>query len=208
MKNAIFAFLVTVYICAANAWAGYSEAVAAATKADYAGAYQQFSQLADKGDTDALVNMAILTGESCGLNKPPALGNDLICKAAGADNVHARFFAALSAMFAAPVCPTLKFTENEFPALTLASATRGNVAAMLWSGKIYENGRQRDPIRAYAWYTLAIERGAPEAQEEVDNLAPRLSADDRARAKELAAKLDIDAPTSKLLFEPCRSQRR
>jgi len=40
MKNAIFAFLVTVYICAANAWAGYSEAVAAATKADYAGAYQ------------------------------------------------------------------------------------------------------------------------------------------------------------------------
>lgn len=114
MKNAILASTAMLYVCATNAWAGYPEAVAAAAKGDYAGAYEQFSQLADKGDTDALVNMSVLNG-SCGLNKPPASGDDLICKAANAGNVHARFLAALGTLFAAPVCPSLKSLTPSFP---------------------------------------------------------------------------------------------
>jgi hypothetical protein len=79
---------------------------------------------------------------------------------------------------------------------------------MLWSAKIYENGRPRDPIRAYAWYILAFKRGAPEIQEDADNLGQRLSADERARAKELAARLDAETPRAQLLLDPCSSKRR
>ena len=207
MKNAILAFTAMLYVYATHAWAGYPEAVAAAAKGDYVGAYEQFSRLADKGDTDALVNMSLLNG-SCALNKRPASHDDLICKAANAANVHGRFFAALSSLFAAPVCPTLKFAKDEFPAISLASATRGNVAAMLWSAKIFENGRPRDPIRAYTWYILAIKRGAPEIQEDADNLGQRLSADERARAKELAARLDAETPRAQVLLDPCNPKRR
>ena len=180
--------------------------MAAAEKGDYARAYQEFSELADKGDTDALVNMSILTDESCGLNKPPDLPSELICKAVAANNVHARFLAALGSMFAAPVCPKWTFAQNDFLAVTLASAAQGYVSAMLWSAKIYENGHAPDSVRAYAWYTVASKRGESEAQQEADRVAKRLSIDERARAKGLAETLDHDTPSARLLSErePCR----
>jgi TPR repeat protein len=207
MKTGNLVFCLIPYIVASSVWAAYPDALAAAERGDYAGAYQQFSELAEKGNTDALVNMWLLTEESCGLKKSPALADELICKAVSAGNVHARAWAALSNMFAAPLCPTWTFNQGEFPAITLASAMRGNVAAMLWSGKIYENGGTPDPVSAYAWYTLASKRGASEAQEDADSIAKRLSVDDRVRAQELAEKLDRDTEKAQVLFEPCRSKR-
>lgn len=45
MKNAILAFTAMLSVYATHAWAGYPEAVAAAAKGDYVGAYEQFSHL-------------------------------------------------------------------------------------------------------------------------------------------------------------------
>jgi TPR repeat protein len=227
MKILVTAVSLCGLACAVDAWAGYPEAMAAYGRGDYAAAYQQFSELAKQGDTDALLGMAALSEPSCGLGKPPDSDNELICKAAEANNVHAKFLVAASVAWAAPICGKTAIPEGqvsessrrkahaefeaEYRTLAFASAAHGNPLAMLWSAQYYERlSAPPDLVRAYAWYALTAKRLPRDAPiDDAERVAKQLSADERLRASELFEKLDRDTPIAGLIVgEPCPVKRR
>ncbi len=68
-------------------------------------------------------------------------------------------------------------------------AEQGEPYAQLTIGEIYMEGAgvEQDLIQAYAWFAVALHQGVDEAEAIIDHLLSKLSADDQAQAKAMAA---------------------
>ncbi|MFQ5984322.1 MAG: tetratricopeptide repeat protein [Alphaproteobacteria bacterium] len=76
------------------------------------------------------------------------------------------------------------------------AAEQGEVIAQINLGELYATGRgvAKDDVLAYMWFSLAAADGHPYAEVARDELAPRMTPDQVARAEELARAWTPKAP--------------
>jgi hypothetical protein len=76
------------------------------------------------------------------------------------------------------------------------AAEAGVAQAQFNLGLLCENGWgvEKDPVQAYRWYSAAAKGGDPGAGQALERLAPTMSADDLARAKELVSQAAAGKP--------------
>jgi len=182
---------------------GVSDGTSAYLARDYARAVREFSEAGDRGDGVALMNLSLMYSVGCGANADQRKSEEFLGRAANAGEPTAKFMLELAAMFGTG---KHRFDEAEYRKAVDAAAERGFPLAMLYKGKTYESSRERpDPIRAYAWYSLAAKRAPePMLREDIDRLKGNLSSEDLARAESLTAKLDAQTSKSPLVAtRPC-----
>ena len=192
--------LVGCWACASN-----DDGLAAFQRRDYATAIAQFSNAAKQGDSNALVNLAIIEdGGSCVIAENHEESVKLLQQAAEADNSTAKVVLMLGRMWGIGRSgPETSMTE--FQRLLHESAEQGFPLAMLVLGQFYERmAAPPDQVKAYAWYGLAARRGINETtivsiNDEGARIANKLSPDERALGNKLIEQLDKQTPASKVI---------
>lgn len=194
-----------MFTFAGEVWADYSNGMAAYARGDYKTAYREFMDAADHGESDALMNLAFMAGQPrCG-PKMPGEEEELLCKAAEAKNYTAKFMVHYARLWGRSFCESEGGNQPEgignFIDLAEAAAEQGFPMAMVASAQAYENvTKPADPVRAYAWYTVAARRGLKNPnQDDSARVAATLTPEETIRGQQLAEQLDAKTPKSRLI---------
>ena len=213
--------IILVLFCC-ETWAGNPEGLAAVARCDYPTACREFSDAASRGDSNALLNLGLIS-DNCG---EPQLGDERICKAAKANNAAAKFLVTLAAAWAAPIrgCEEKSLRNNleelkQFEQLAMAAAETGDPLAMSLAGRSFErSSNPPDLFHAYVWYEMAFRRThdrdtglrlneKDHARMDRDRVASKLNAQELERSTRLAEEMDRKIPPSRVLQGPPSCQR-
>jgi TPR repeat protein len=214
-----FVALVSAVVMAASSVAGaeqaragpsvaYDNAMAAYQRGDYSNAYREFFTAAKQGDDDALVSLWQMADGGCG--SPPEEVSTLLKTNFGRGNATSRFLWAYAAYEGGAATKEQTMALSASPPLVEASAREGFPFAMFMTGNFYMGPTSllvrapRDPLQAFAWYSLAIRRGWSTKfldDLDVEGLARKigLSPEQITRGKELTDQLDKEVPKSRLI---------
>lgn len=179
-----FAVFTSILFCAGlSAAADLAVGKQAYEKKDFAAAFKELSPLAEQGNAEA----QFLLGEMYWTGQGVLKDNDRAIKwltaSATQGNANAQFF-----MGSYYLLPHLDITQG-LKWLRL-SAEQGNQDAQLLLGKSYMEGNRelpRDPIQGEMWLTLAAKDNLPFYQGELAAAERRISPDQVAKGKALAA---------------------
>ncbi len=166
-----------------SAGADLASAKRAYEQKDFAGAFKEFTSLADQGNADAqlFLGKMYLTGE--GVLKDPDQAIKWFKASGEQGNADAQFF--LGSIYLLPhknVAEGLKWLR--------LSADQGNQDAQLLLGQAYTNGNQelrRDPVQADMWLRLAAENNLPFYRAQLVSAERRMNSVQIAKGKALAA---------------------
>lgn len=190
----LLALCVAAPLCADTA-AG----VAAWEAGDYAQAVREWQAPAAAGDADAQFNLAQAYRMGRGVEADPGKAEQLYAAAAAQGNLQA-----------ADNYGILLYLRGEKKAaipLLVGAATREDPRAQYLLGTAYFNGDgiARDWPRAYAYMSLASKAGLEQARGSLSNMETYLSADDRKKARELAARLGPPALATASVAPPAKA---
>lgn len=138
-------------------------------------AVKWFRNAANQGDTKAGTLLAQMYGEGLGVPKDFDESSKLLLKAAEQGEVTAQKYLAFMLAFQNKITESQNWTRK--------AAEQGDRWGQRGLGLLY---RGKDKVRAYMWYTLAVEQGSKRASKERDAVARGMSADQIAEAKKLA----------------------
>jgi len=201
----VFATLGALAVTPAHA--GFNEGVTAYQRGDFPAAVKEFKAAAAKGDSDALIELALLHGMGCGVARSAKDAARYMSDAAAANNPAAKYFLAIGSVQKQGPSP-----ESE--RLVRQSAEAGFPLAMAALGRIYQNApnAEDDLMLGYAWSSLALRRHKerphmdllPEGEaqlveRELLELSRTFSPWDLATARQMLSRLDRRTPRSKVV---------
>lgn len=161
------------------------------TRGDYAAAIREWQPLADKGDADALFNLAQAYKLGRGVRQDLARAEDLFGKAAAQGHIQASDNYGL-----------LLFQRGQraqaLPYVT-AAADRGDPRAQYLLGISHFNGDNvpKDWVRAYALVSLAQQSGLEQARIALAQMDQYVPLDQRQQAAALATELSSQAEATR-----------
>ena len=166
---------------------------------DYAGAVAEWRPLAERGDADALFNLGQVyrlgRGVDVDLDRASGYYREAALRghADAQGNLGTLYFFDRDADEA---------RRQEAVSWWLKAAERGNHRSQYMLGVLHWNGDHVavDPVRGYAWMTLAAGSDLAEARAALDQMTPYLSREQTAEATTLAATLVL-APEERRLTE-------
>ena len=166
---------------------------------DYAGAVAEWRPLAERGDADALFNLGQVyrlgRGVDVDLDRASGYYREAALRghADAQGNLGTLYFFDRDANEA---------RRQEAVSWWLKAAERGNHRSQYMLGVLHWNGDHVavDPVRGYAWMTLAAGSDLAEARAALDQMTPYLSREQTAEATTLAATLVL-APEERRLTE-------
>ena len=164
---------------------------------DYAGAVAEWQPLAERGDADALFNLGQVyrlgRGVDVDLDRASAYYREAALRghADAQGNLGTLYFFDRDAGEA---------RRQEAVSWWLKAAERGNHRSQYMLGVLHWNGDHvgADPVRGYAWMTLAAGSDLAEARAALDQMTPYLSREQAAEATTLAATLVLAAEERRL----------
>ena len=195
-----------VLLCASRvAWAGYEEGVEAFERRDCTAAFQEMEEAELLGDSRALATSLSFNRQCC-LTPAPSEKHldDSLCKSADAGNAAAKFLIVWGrAAVGRDACGRLGNPDTSTATVFMA-AEQGFPMAMGASGELYEqDSRTTDPVRAYAWYSLAARRGISFESASAQRVKAKLSAEELSRGDQLVEELDGRVPRARMFGPLC-----
>lgn len=182
--------LVLALAGAGNAQADFLAGAAAYERGDYPAAIQEWVPLAEKNDPRALFNLGQMHRLGRGVPRDLAKAEEYYLRAAGLGHVGAQ--ANLGSMYfeRSPA-------EGGDAIFYWRQAARGgDPASQYMMGVQYFNGDYlaQDFVEAYAWFSLAVAGGQPEARPALSMVKAYLSPEGVMEAEKLAAALVLPDP--------------
>lgn len=171
--------------------ADVKDGVDAWSAGDYAGAVAQWQPLADKGDPDALFNLAQAYKLGRGVPLDNARALDLYRQAAQRGHVQAADSYGLALFQSGEREKALPYLQS--------SAERGDARAMYILGIASFNGDlvSKDWPRAYALMTLAQQQALPQAPAALKQMDAFIPLDQRQQGVALSQKMAVDAQAAR-----------
>ena len=169
-------FWALIFVCflppASNA-SDYEIAFAALEKKDFKKAAYYLSYFASNGDDVAQYNMGILYRDGLGVKKNNKVALSWFLLSAEQDHMLANY----------AVAKLIENTEDLNPLGRNAidyykeAAFLGHAIAPLEIGNFYFSRKQvpKDLVRAFIWWSLSFERGAPNVYDNISRITPKLN---------------------------------
>lgn len=177
---------------AATAWADVKAGVDAWSDGNYEAAVREWKPLADRGDADALFNLAQAYKMGRGVPLDLARAEELYGQAAAKGHVQAADTYGLLLFQRGERQKALPYIE--------ASAGRGDPRAQYILGVAHFNGDlvKKDWVRAYALVTLARQAGLPQATNALAQMDAHIPLADRQKSVILSTQLAAEAEAARV----------
>ena len=175
----------------AAALADVKAGVDAWSRGDYAAAVREWQGPAEKGDADALFNLAQAYKLGRGVKPDLAKAEELFSRAAARGHLQAADMYGLLVFQAGDHARAMPFIK--------AAAERGDPRAQYLLGIAHFNADNvpRDWVRAYALVTLARQAGLPQATAALAQMDKHIALEDRQQSVALAAQLAAEAAATR-----------
>ena len=183
--TALVALVAIVFSCLVEA--GLDEGIAAMQSNNYQAAFQEFQPLADQGVAEAQFLLGNMYADGLGVTEDPARALSLYRLAAEQGLAHAQLSLGDAYFLAIGVPEDFSEAVNWYR----RAAEQGHPQAQFNLASMYSAGQgiKQDNILAYIWCSVSA-KSTPngEAVRRCDRIAPRMTKDEIARAKEQASK--------------------
>jgi len=159
-----------------------------ATRSDLAAAANWYRKAAEKGNTDAQVNLAVMYAEGRGVELNGLNAARWYRKAAEAGNVIAQYNLAVMYHLGQGISKSYDDAIDWYE----KAARQGNANAMNNLAFMYGMGEGvvQSNVDAYVWFALAASRGNADAAENRDLAASEMTPEERRKARERFTQLE------------------